>query len=122
MEIPREFAAAELHVFVVMPNHVHGMFSLHRPVAAAEEQYKPAEFAKPQGGSISWIVRAFKAKVTREARQILRRPEFAVWQRNYFERVVRDANEYEDVYRYISRNWNQDEENPSAKPPPRGSL
>ncbi len=114
MEIPREFPAVELDAFAVLPNHVHGIIHLHRRVAANEEQYKPAEFAKPQTNSISWIVRAFKAGLTREARQVLQRPEFAVWQRNYFERVVRSGNEYEEVFRYICdnpRNWDKDEEN-----------
>jgi REP element-mobilizing transposase RayT len=125
MEIPRKFASTELDVFVVMPNHVHGMISLHRRVAAAEEQYRLAEFGNPQSGSISWIVRAFKATVTREGRRVLSRPELAVWQRNYFERVVRNSKEYEDAYRYISenpRNWDQDEENLAAKASSRGTL
>jgi putative transposase len=93
---------------------------LHRRVAAAEEQYRLTEFGKPQGGSISWIVRAFKARATREARLALNRPELTVWQRNYFERVVRNGREYEDAYRYICenpRNWDQDEENLAAKAP-----
>jgi|HubBroStandDraft_6_1064221.scaffolds.fasta_scaffold119782_3 putative transposase len=119
MQLPREFACIELDVFIVMPNHIHGMISLHRQVSAADPQHKPAEFAKPQTGSISWIVRTFKARATREARLLLNRPELNVWQRNYFDRVVRNGKEYEDAYRYISenpRNWNQDEENLSAKP------
>ena len=120
MEIPREFAATELDAFVVMPNHLHGMIRLHRQVAAAEEQRKPAEFGNPQRGSISWMVRAFKARTTREARLVLNRPELTVWQRNYFERVVRNGKEYDDAYRYICenpRNWDQDVENLAAKPP-----
>jgi REP-associated tyrosine transposase len=124
-ELPRKFAATELEAFIVMPNHIHGMISLRRRVAAAEEQCTPAEFGKPQGGSISWIVRAFKATVTREARQVLNKPELTVWQRNYFERVVRNGKEYEDAYRYISenpRNWHQDEENLAAKSPLRVTL
>jgi putative transposase len=117
MAIPREFASVELDAFTVMPNHVHGLIRLHRRVTADEPQYKPAQFAKPHTASISWIVRAFKARVTREARQVLRRSEMTVWQRNYFERVVRSGQEYKEVYRYIlenPKNWDQDEENPRA--------
>jgi len=114
MKIPREFAAVELDTFVVMPNHVHGIIQLHRRVAPDEPQYRLAQFAKPQLASISWIVRAFKATVTREARQILRRPKLAVWQRNYFERIVRDTHEYKEIHRYIQdnpKNWDQDKDN-----------
>jgi putative transposase len=118
MAIPREFASVELDAFTVMPNHVYGLIHIHRRVTADEPQYKPAQFAKPRTASIAWIVRSFKARVTREARQILKLPELTVWQRNYFERVVRTGQEHEDVYRYICenpKNWNQDEENPYAK-------
>ncbi len=117
MAIPREFASVELDAFTVMPNHLHGLIHLLRRVTADEPQYKPAQFAKPQTASISWIVRAFKARVTREARQVLNRAELKVWQRNYFERVVRSDQEYKEVYRYICenpKNWDRNEENPQA--------
>ena len=116
MEIPHQFAAAKLDALVIMPDHLHGMIHLHRRVAPDEQQYKPAQFAKPQTGSVAWIIRAFKARLTREARQILQRPELTVWQRNYFERVVRNADEYNDIHRYIQNNpsnWDQDENNPA---------
>jgi REP element-mobilizing transposase RayT len=122
LQIPHEFPNVELDAFVVMPNHIHGIIHLHRRVIADEPQYKPAEFAKPQIRSIGWIVRAFKARVTREARQLLRRPTFKLWQKNYFERVVRDAKEYEDIYRHVCdnpKNWDQNEANlPANAPPP----
>jgi putative transposase len=117
LSVPREFASVDLDAFVVMPNHLHGLIHLRRRVAAHEEQYKPAQFAKPHTTSIGWIVRAFKARVTREARQVLRRPKLTVWQRNYFERAVRSGQEYKEVYCYICenpKNWSQDEENPQA--------
>jgi len=121
LDPPSEFPSVELDLFVVMPNHVHGIIHLHRRVAANEEQRTSAEFGKPQTGSIGWLVRAFKARVTREARRALQRPSLTVWQRNYFERVVRSGKEYDHVYRYICdnpRNWDHDEENLGAKAPP----
>lgn len=114
LEIPTHFAGVKIDAFVVMPNHVHGIIHLHRRVAANEEQYKLAQFAKPQTNSIGWIVRSFKARVTRDARLILHRPEFLVWQKNYFERVIRDGREHNDAFRYIQdnpKNWQKDEEN-----------
>ncbi|MEA1959018.1 MAG: transposase [Chloroflexota bacterium] len=43
-----------------------------------------------------------------------------VWQRNYYERVIRDENESNGVRQYIAdnpANWDSDEENPNANPP-----
>jgi putative transposase len=112
------FPDSELDAFVTMPNHVHGLLHLRRRVAPYEEPYKVAKFAQPQCASVGWMVRTFKAGVTHEARRMLRRPGFSIWQRNYFERVVRDAREYADAYRYICdnpKNWEKDDENRSAK-------
>jgi REP element-mobilizing transposase RayT len=43
-----------------------------------------------------------------------------VWHRNYYEHVIRNENELNDVRQYIVDNpakWDTDEENPNAKPP-----
>jgi putative transposase len=64
--------------------------------------------------SLATIIRTFKAAVTREARRRFGRAGMEVWQRNYFERVVRDDREYLDTYRYIRENplhWETDPEN-----------
>jgi putative transposase len=74
-DIPQHFPTLELDAFVIMPNHVHCLVHLHRRVAPDEPQYKLARFAQPQLDSISWIVRAFKATVTHQARDILQRPQ-----------------------------------------------
>ena len=120
IKIPLYFAVAETDVFVVMPNHVHGVIHLHRPVPPEEEQFKLAKFGKPNSGALGTVVQVFKAAVTREARRVLRRPELVVWQKNYYERVVRDSAEYADVCRYIAgnpRSWDYDEENLDSRKP-----
>jgi len=68
-------------------------------------------------GSLGAIVRSFKAAVTLRARRELGWIG-EIWQRNYFERVVRDGQEFSDASRYISENptkWEWDRENPEAK-------
>jgi putative transposase len=71
--------------------------------------------AGPQRGSLGAIIGSFKSAVTREAR--LRRLHDAspLWQRNYYERVVRNADELLYIREYIIANpsmWNRDPENP----------
>lgn len=110
--IPSHFAAPELDAFVVMPSHFHGLIHLHRLVEAEEQQYKLAQFGQTQSQSIAAIIGTFKAAVTRDARRVLHRPKLIVWQRNYFERVIRDGKEYEEVCRYIGdnpSNWKKGE-------------
>jgi putative transposase len=125
--IPRHFAHVNLHGFVIMPNHVHGLIEIAcqdgAQHAAPLQEASAAIPGRPQvkAGSLSAIVRSFKAAVTLRARKELGWPG-EIWQRNYFERVVRDGQEFSDAARYIAENpmlWGLDKENPEAKGTPR---
>jgi putative transposase len=71
-------------------------------------------FGKPTAGSVPTIVRSFKSAVTRKARVALRIPSYDVWQRSYFERVIRNQDEFNKTWQYICENparWEFDPEN-----------
>ena len=64
--------------------------------------------AKPLGR----LVGAYKTHTTVEINQILNTPGNKFWQRNYYERIIRNEHEYEAVWNYIENNplnWMQDE-------------
>ena len=110
VSIPLHFPRTRLHEFVIMPNHLHGIVE----ICAKLGRSSAAPLLGVQAGSIGAIVRSFKAVVTRQARQ---HSEWSgeVWQRNYFERVLRDGQEFSDATRYIVENplkWEWDLENP----------
>ena len=74
----------------------------------------PERFQKPLKGSIPTIVRTFKAAVVRQAKKELEMKGDDIWQRNYFERVLRDGKKYADASRYVLKNpqrWEWDKEN-----------
>ena len=116
MDIPNHFAHVEALQFVVMPNHVHGILAISAVVGA---QHRCARshvvcIDKTQPGSLGSIVRSLKAIVTRRAHQELGW-NGSIWQRNYFERVLRDGQELASAMRYIRENvakWKRDRENP----------
>jgi len=54
-------------------------------------------------GSLSVIIRSFKTEVTRRAHLELNW-KGEIWQRNYFDRVIRDGQEFSDAERYIAGN------------------
>jgi putative transposase len=120
MAIPSHFANVNLHAFVVMPNHVHGIIEIGCRVGAQRAAPLPSALdAKRvvEKGSLAAIVRSYKAAVTLRARRELGWKE-EVWQRNYFERFLRDGQEFADAARYIGENpvkWELDKENPEAK-------
>jgi putative transposase len=124
--IPEHFPSMELGVYVVMPNHVHGIIVMRdRSDADASERrgtiyraptnYRaPTErFQKPVAGSIPTVIRTYKASVTRRIGR-----EFnatGIWQRNYYEHIVRNDEEYNRIHLYIEANvanWVTDNENP----------
>jgi REP element-mobilizing transposase RayT len=121
--IPSHFARVNLHAFVIMPNHVHGLIEIACQAGAqhaAPLQRIPAgrdRWYAVQPGSLSTIVRSFKAAVTRRARRELGW-KGELWQRNYFERFLRDGQEFADANRYIAENpmrWEWDRENLEKK-------
>jgi putative transposase len=70
-------------------------------------------------GSIPTIIRSFKAATTKRARESGSASGGLVWQKGYFEHVVRNTKEYVEVTNYILQNPARrahDEENPGWKP------
>jgi len=115
--IPEHFANVRLHAFVVMPNHFHGIVELVANQGRSSAAPLPVGAPRVAPGSLGTIVRSFKAAVTKWARAELKW-EGEVWQRNYFERVLRDGQEIADATAYISENpkrWEWDRENPDAR-------
>lgn len=119
--IPEHFPIARIEEFIVMPNHLHGIIALtvgaRYIVPSPKRTLGTEQFQKPVAASIPTIVRTFKAAVTREACMALQWTR-GIWQRNYFERVLRDGKEYADASRYILENpkrWEWDKENAQRK-------
>lgn len=101
-----------------MPNHIHLLITISENDAAIQTAHSEA-FRHPVAGSIPTIVRTYKASVTRRVALLRDNPVSAVWQRNYYEHVVRNVNELERIYTYIIANplqWDSDYENLAGHP------
>jgi putative transposase len=115
LNLPRRFPTIGLHDFVVMPNHVHGIIRLTRPITArtgaASSAPTDETFPLPRLGQ---VMRAFKSVSAIEVNRLLEKPLQRVWQRNYYEHIIRSAREFGETQEYIQRNpsrWEQDPEN-----------
>ena len=118
-EIPAHFPFVELGEFIVMPNHVHGIVVINKPVSDAIVETQniaslrngPKNRFGPQSQNLASIVRGYKIGVTKFARQ---NGIPFVWQARYHDHVIRNAGEYERIYQYILDNpqkWKEDEYN-----------
>ena len=113
--IPAHFPFVLLDEFVAMPNHVHGIVIIDKPVQtqdiaspavqtqdiASLPPGQPRNKFGPQSQNLASIVRGFKIGVTKYARQ--HQIAFA-WQERYYDHIVRDAAECERIRRYIVEN------------------
>ena len=114
--------------FVVMPNHVHGIVWIvdtgrgDRLVAPTEfiTQTRPGTAARANGpapSSLGAFVAGFKAATTKRINQRRNTPGMRVWQRNYYEHIVRNDQSLALIRQYIIENpmrWARDPENPQA--------
>jgi putative transposase len=72
-------------------------------------------FGCPVPGSIPTIVRSYKASVSWRVNRLREHPDHPVWQRNYYEHVIRDKADWERITTYIQNNpllWDKDQINP----------
>lgn len=116
--IPQHFVQAEVDTFVVMPNHLHGVIVIANTTEVAAQHAAPLRSdapLRPTPGSLSTIVRSVKSASAKRINELRRLPGVPVWQRNYYERVIRNDRELEGIREYIATNplkWALDRENP----------
>ena len=104
----------KLDVFQVMPNHIHGIVFItgDRVDHVGAHGRAPLRRAPKSLGS---LVAGFKSTVTKRINQMRCTPGQPVWQRNYYEHVIRNERELDAVRQYIVDNparWPEDRENP----------
>ncbi len=99
-EIPRHFPHVTSDEHVVMPNHFHGIIIIEHDLGnVGANNYLPLRRTTGTSKTIGSIVRGFKIGVTKWSHQ--KSPDFVVWQRNYFERIILHEKELHETRQYI---------------------
>jgi len=124
----------ELGAHVVMPNHFHGILIFHGTVGATRlglasvhsgNDPLPNEGTDdldgsplprgPKPASLGAIIAQFKSRVTKRLWRDSSLQGTPIWQRNYYEHIIRNEKEMDNIWKYIEANpsmWNDDDENP----------
>ena len=136
-KLPDHYDNVALDAFILMPNHVHGVIIIEdeptgvgfvspanlavttdanaTDVGAGLKPALPAEVvSRPQG--LPEIVRAFKTFSARKINEIRASPGTPVWQRGFYDHVIRGEGELDRVRTYIMdnpRKWSEDGDNPA---------
>ncbi len=129
-EIRREI---ELDEFIVMPNHIHGIVIITKPNVGAtgrsplrddtqrrddNDRGRSPLRSGPVPKSIGAFVAGFKSATAKRINEMRRTPGVPVWQRNYYEHIIRNEKDLSEIREYIMNNplkWEWDEENPAKK-------
>ncbi len=134
LELSKRLLYVGLGAHVVMPNHFHGILFIHEPEGATRQSQRMARSdvdllrtitpegidgsplpRGPKPASLGAIVAQFKSRVTK---RIWKFPEFKgtpIWQRDYYEHIIRNENDLQNKTDYIETNpllWDEDDENP----------
>jgi len=123
-----------LDMFIIMPNHIHGIVYIPDSGKAYRKTEKTAKnnnnqisgknigkkgiLKGPKPKSIGSLVGGFKSAVTTRINKLQKTTGFKVWQRNYYEHIIRDMDDLYNIREYIHNNpgqWQFDRENPEAK-------
>ena len=124
-EIPIYYDGFNIHEFVVMPNHIHGIIEIKNKLVGAGPRACPdiddeSTKGQPQGVaptmSLSDIVHRFKTLTTKRYTDGVKQKNWQrfdkkLWQRNYYEHIIRDENSYLKISKYIKTNplkWQDD--------------
>lgn len=124
--LPSAFSHCELDEWVVMPDHFHAILWLHEDSLTGEAAGREVDFQSqdavpaasplhpsgPVSGSLGEIIQRFKSITSRRINALRRTPAEHVWQRNYFERIIRNERELDQARNYIRNNplhWQMDQ-------------
>jgi len=140
LKLPERFINIELHEYIVMPNHFHAILQIvgaalvvaqndtvaQNDMIDATEKGQPqgiaptiAPIIAPTGKTVGDMVGAFKSITTVEYIRGVKNDDWQrfdgkLWQRNYWEHIIRNQNEYQRISEYIINNpinWNLDKLN-----------
>lgn len=110
-EIPRHFPQVVLDEFVMMPDHLHGILFVYPDLPAFQmnESGDACVAATVQKTdrpalSLSSIIGSYKSAVTRIVHLECPESPRKIWQRNYYDRIIRNDNELDMTRLYIKSN------------------
>ncbi|UBF23688.1 transposase [Kovacikia minuta CCNUW1] len=117
----------DFDAWVIMPNHIHGIVVIYPPNLSQHsvgahgraplQNVAPQRFGiayrKPR--SLSSFIAGFKSAATKQINMMRNAPGTPVWQRNYYEHIVRNEESLQHLRQYIHNNplsWQEDQLHP----------
>ncbi len=116
--LPEKYQNIELDEFIVMPNHIHGIIIINerviRELPQRESPKRENDIKNRRKMILPKIIGYFKMNTAKQINILRKTLGLPVWQRNYYEHIVRNEDELNRIREYIINNplkWNLDKEN-----------
>ncbi len=119
VHLGKRFTQSDFSSFVIMPNHVHGIVFITSGAKEStlmnQDLFTPQPNRKKTNNTpllLGTIVQAYKASVTFRINALRGFTHTPVWQRNYYEKIIYNQIEYENIWKYIIANpdrWEEDQ-------------
>jgi REP element-mobilizing transposase RayT len=123
-----QYAFVSLDDYVIMPNHLHGVIALH-PGGRGGSRTAPTQMGKlhpgrgdgsrtaraQRGKPLGRLIGAFKTVSTKRINQLQGTPGKVLWQRGFYDHIIRDDEDLSRIRRYIRLNpmqWSLDRYHP----------
>lgn len=124
-DLPNHNPDILLDAFVIMPNHIHGIIIINPNTvgAGSKPAPKPAQNKNTRAGyepaltgkrALNEIVRQFKTFSAKRINVLRKSVGVPLWQRNYYEHIIRNETELNKIREYViynPQNWETDENN-----------
>ncbi|MCD4814102.1 transposase [bacterium] len=110
---PHHYGHCRLDEYVIMPNHLHGIIVITNFVGNGLKPFPTTNETQHHG--LPEIVRGFKTYASKTINQLRQTQGLPVWQKSYYDRIIRNDRELHSIRKYIQNNplkWAEDEENP----------
>lgn len=108
--LAEQYSYISLDAWIVMHNHFHAIIQI------SDDPNVGASHETPLRKPLGQLMGAFKTVSTKHVNHLRNTPGLVLWQRNYYERVIRDETELNAIREYILNNplgWITDSENPN---------
>jgi len=111
----------KIDYYQIMPNHIHYILFIKEQffdynqnvgVHCNEPLRNTEQFQKSTKNSLPTIIKLIKSSSTKRINIIRNSPGAPVWQRNYYEHIIRNDYELFEIRKYIEnnpKNWKEDE-------------
>ena len=115
-QLPNRFNHIKLDEYILMPNHLHGIIIVGAGLVPAQKEKRATTRVAPTKPILGMVVGGFKSITTNKYMNGVQNHDWPpfdkrLWQRNYYEHIIRDDGSLSDIREYIvhnPKNWQQD--------------